>query len=80
MDETPPDPPPPTTNRREHAQRLHELRTPLTVVLGRVQLARRRLRRGDDPTRVEAELEAVEAAVARLAAVVERLDRGGPPD
>ena len=58
------------------ATRMHDLRTPLCVVVGRVQLLRRRLRRGDDPARVAAELETIEAALVRLAAAVERVDTG----
>ena len=61
-----------------HDQQMHELRTPLCVVVGRVQLLRRRLRRGDDAARVAAELEAIEAALVRLAAAVERADGAGP--
>ena len=59
------------------AARMHELRTPLCVVVGRVQLRQRRLRRGDEPARVAAELEAIEAALVRLAAAVERADEAG---
>ena len=68
------------TRHQAWAEQMHDLRTPLTVVLGRVQLARRHLWRGDDLTRVDADLEALEAAVARLVATVERLDRDGPRD
>jgi signal transduction histidine kinase len=53
---------------------MHELRTPLCVVVGRVQLLRRKLRRGDDPAQLAAELETIEAALVRLAAAIERVD------
>jgi signal transduction histidine kinase len=79
MDKAPPEREAAATEARAWAIRMHDLRTPLTVVLGRAQLARRRLRRGDDPARVDTELEALEAAVARLVAAVERLDRRDPP-
>jgi signal transduction histidine kinase len=54
---------------------MHELRTPLTVLMGRVQLLRRHLRRGDDAVGIDTDLEAIEAAIVRLTAAVERLDR-----
>ena len=57
---------------------MHELRTPLCEVVGRMQLLRRQLRRGDDPVLVAAELEAGEAAPVRLAAAPERADEAGP--
>ena len=57
------------------AMHLHELRTPLTVVVGRVQLLRRRLRLGQEPTSLEDDLEAIEAALVRLTAAIERLDK-----
>jgi two-component system OmpR family sensor kinase len=60
--------------RMRQADRLHDVRTPLSVVVARVQLLRRRLRRGDDPARVAAELEALEAALVRLVATIERWD------
>ena len=58
----------------DRAARMHELRTPLCVVVGRVQLLRRRLRRRDDPALMAAELEGIEAALVRLAAAVECAD------
>ena len=67
-----------TSAQQRRAQRMHELRTPLTVAVGRVQLLRRRLRRGEDPARLATELEAVEAALVRLVAAVERVDEVGP--
>ena len=67
-----------TSAQEERAQRMHALRTPLTVAVGRVQLLRRRLGRGEDPARVAAELEALEAALVRLAAAVERVDNAAP--
>jgi signal transduction histidine kinase len=57
------------------AQHLHELRTPLTVVVARVQLLRRRLRRGEQARDLDRDLEAIESALARLTAAIERLDR-----
>ncbi len=56
---------------------MHELRTPLTVLMGRVQLLRRHVRRGDDAVRIDNDLEAIEAAIVRLTAAVERLDCDG---
>ena len=59
----------------ERARLLHELRTSLTVVLGRVQLLRRRSRRADRdiaPTREDYEV--IEEALARLAETVESVD------
>ena len=64
----------PTAERMRQVMRLHEVRTPLSVVVARVQLLRRRLRRGDDLAQVEAEVEAMEAALVRLVAAIERLD------
>jgi len=64
----------PTAERMRQVMRLHEVRTPLSVVVARVQLLRRRLRRGDDLAQVEAEVEAMEAALVRLVAVIERWD------
>lgn len=53
-----------------------EMRDPLTVAAGRVQLLRRRLGRSPgDPARTATDLEAVEEALARLARLVDRLDR-----
>jgi signal transduction histidine kinase len=66
-------------SRIQHQQQLavlmHELRTPLTVLMGRVQLLRRHVRRGDDAVLIDTDLEAIEAAIVRLTAAVERLDR-----
>ena len=80
MDEASPGLESATTNQQQWASLMHDLRSPLTVVLARVQLARRHLQGGDDPARVDADLEALEGAVARLVAAVERLDRNGPPN
>ena len=54
---------------------MHDLRTPLTVLMGRVQLLRRHMRRGDNTVQIDTDLEAIEAAIVRLTAAVERLDR-----
>ena len=62
-----------------HQLLMHELRGPLTVMTGRVQLRRRRLRRGElDAERAANDLEAIAAALVRLAAAVERADQAGP--
>ena len=74
MDEAPPEVQSPTQHQQEWAGLMHELRTPLTVLMGRVQLLRRHLRRGDG-VRIDTDLEAIEAAIVRLTAAVERLDR-----
>jgi signal transduction histidine kinase len=65
---------PQTPEQQAHAARMHELRSPLTVLVGRVQLLRRHLR-GGDSARVQDDLEAIEASLARLTAAVERMDR-----
>jgi hypothetical protein len=52
----------------------HELRTALCVVIGREQLLRKRLRRGEGSDQLTSELEAMEAALLRLTAAVARLD------
>ena len=64
-----------TQQQQEWAVLMHDLRTPLTVLMGRVQLLRRHMRRGDDAVRIDTDLEAIEAAIVRLTAAVERLDR-----
>ena len=66
---------PQTPEQQARAKLMHELRTPLTVVVGRMQLLRRHLRGCDDPVRVHEDLEAIEAALARLTAAVARMDR-----
>ncbi len=60
----------------ELAEQLHDVRTPLTVVIGRVQLLRRRLKRGHAPENLDAELAEIEAASMRLAEALSRLDPG----
>jgi hypothetical protein len=62
-----------------HGQVLltRELTSALTVMKGRTQLLRRRLRQGGDTARLEADLEAIEAELARLTTIVERINRGG---
>jgi hypothetical protein len=57
----------------------HLVRTTAAVIVGHAQLARRRLRRGDDPARVDGHLTAIEAAMRALIELVERDDRR-PPD
>ena len=61
-----------------HAQVLlsRELTSALTVMKGRIQLLRRRLRQGGDTARLEADLNAIEAELARLTKTVERISRG----
>ena len=62
---------------RERAKLVHDLRNPLATAIGRVQMMRRRLRRGEaDPARLAVDLEAVEAALVRLKALADRLDGG----
>ena len=75
MDEASPEVPPRAQLQQEWAVLMHELRTPLTVLIGRVQLLRRHLRRGDDAVGIDTDLEAIEAAIIRLTVAVERLDR-----
>ena len=80
MDEAPLKLPSRTRHQQEWAVLMHELRTPLTVLMGRVQLLRRHLRRGDDAVHTDADLEAIEAAIVRLTAAVERLDHENRAD
>jgi signal transduction histidine kinase len=75
MDEAAPEVRSRTQHQQEWAVLMHDLRTPLTVLMGRVQLLRRHMRRGDDAVQVDTDLEAIEAAIVRLTATVERLDR-----
>jgi signal transduction histidine kinase len=75
MDEAAPEVRSRTQHQQEWAVLMHDLRTPLTVLMGRVQLLRRHMRRGDDAVRIDTDLEAIEAAIVRLTATVERLDR-----
>jgi len=75
MDDAPPQLPSRTRHQQEWAVHMHELRTPLTIIMGRVQLLRRHTRRGGEAVHMDAELEAIEAAIVRLAAAVERLER-----
>jgi signal transduction histidine kinase len=69
-----------TCQTHEWAELLHELRSRLTVVVGRLQLLRRHLPSDMDRARVEGDLEALEGAVARLVAAVERIEQLRPPD
>jgi signal transduction histidine kinase len=75
MDEAAPEVRSRTQHQQEWAVLMHNLRTPLTVLMGRVQLLRRHMRRGDDAVQIDTDLEAIEAAIVRLTATVERLDR-----
>jgi signal transduction histidine kinase len=75
MDEATPELRSRSQHQQEWAVLMHDLRTPLTVLMGRVQLLRRHMRRGDDAVQIDTDLEAIEAAIVRLTATVERLDR-----
>jgi signal transduction histidine kinase len=75
MDEAAPEVRSRTQHQQEWAVLMHNLRTPLTVLMGRVQLLRRHMWHGDDAVQVDTDLEAIEAAIVRLTATVERLDR-----
>jgi signal transduction histidine kinase len=75
MDEAAPEVRSRIQHQQEWAVLMHDLRTPLTVLMGRVQLLRRHMRRGDDAVQIDTDLEAIEAAIVRLTATVERLDR-----
>jgi signal transduction histidine kinase len=75
MDEARPELQSRTQHQQQLAVLMHELRTPLTVLMGRVQLLRRHVRRGGDAVRIDTDLEAIEAAIVRLTAAVERFDR-----
>lgn len=75
MDETPANPRTKPEPGREWAALMHDLGTPLTVAVGRLQLTRRHLRRGNGVAQADTDLEALEAAVARLVAAVHRLDQ-----
>jgi len=78
MDEAAPELQSRTQQQQEWAVLMHDLRTPLTVLMGRIQLLRRHIRRGDDTVQIDTDLEAIEAAIVRLTATVERLDRDHP--
>ena len=75
MDDSPAEVQSQTKHQQQWAVLMHELRTPLTVLMGRIQLLRRHVRRGDDAVRIDTDLEAIEAAIVRLTSAVERLDR-----
>ena len=75
MDEAAPELQSRTQQQQEWAVQMHDLRTPLTVLMGRAQLLRRHMRRGDNTVQIDTDLEAIEAAIVRLTAAVERLDR-----
>lgn len=61
--------------QRAHETRIHALRTPLTATILRVQLLRRRVGKGLDPSRLDGELEEIEQGLAELAAVITAIDR-----
>ncbi len=57
-----------------------ELRNPLTILAARLQLIRRRRARGEPiPEWLVADLEAMEAATARLVARTDRMSAGPDP-
>ena len=58
-----------------HEMRIHALRTPLTAAILRVQLLRRRARKGIDPSLLDGELEQIEQGLAELASVIAAIDR-----
>ena len=59
----------------------HELRTVLTVAAGRLQLAYRRLERGDaDRARLMADLAEANGAIRRLMTIVALLEGNAPAD
>jgi hypothetical protein len=60
--------------RQARERERHELRTALCVVVGREQLLRKRVQRGEPPVQTAADFEAIEAALLRLTAAVDRLD------
>ena len=80
MDESRPEVQARTQHQQEWVVLMHELRTPLTVLMGRIQLLRRHVRRGDDAVRIDTDLESIESAIVRLTAAVERLDHDRRPD
>ena len=67
--------------RLERMRLAHDLRNPLAVAVARVQMLRRRLRRGElSPAPTAAELDGIEAALARLRAQIDRFDRDAAHD
>ena len=62
-----------TENGRARVQLSHELNSALTVIKGRIELLRRRLQQGDEVARLETDLAAIEAELARLKTTVERV-------
>ena len=75
--ETKEDQQPRTKDGRAQVLLTRELNSSLTIMNGRTQLLRRRLRRGGDRARLEADLEAIETELVRLTTLVERINRGG---
>jgi len=60
---------------KERARLLHEMRTPLTVVMGRLQVLRRRSRLADhDIFPTDEDYEVIEEALARLTQAVEAVE------
>jgi succinylarginine dihydrolase len=62
-----------TENGRAWGQLNHELSTDFTVMKVRIQLLRRRVQRGDEVARLETDLVAIEADLARLNTTVEQI-------
>jgi hypothetical protein len=60
--------------RQARERERHELRTALSVVVGREQLLRKRVRRGEPQDALTTDFEALEAALLRLTAAVARLE------
>ncbi|HEX3791518.1 MAG TPA: HAMP domain-containing sensor histidine kinase [Pseudonocardiaceae bacterium] len=59
--------------RRFVADAGHELRTPLTLLSTRAQLIRRDLRRGNDPDRIQSDVDSLVTDAKHLAAIIEDL-------
>lgn len=72
----PPRPRHPTGHNERHPD-MHALRTPLTVAMLRAQILRRHLRRGDDASSLETELDQIDDTLAQLAIAIDQLDREG---
>ncbi|MCD6057005.1 MAG: hypothetical protein K0Q89_535 [Thermomicrobiales bacterium] len=68
-----------TENGQAWTQLGHELSAALTVMKGRIQLLQRRVQRGDEVARLETDLAAIEAELARLTTTVERIHQKRAP-